>query len=50
VAADTLVEAADTVNANAQMARELARGLHPIEIRIGTAFCLEGTLLAHTGF
>ena len=32
VAADTLVEAADTVNANAQMARELARGLHPIEI------------------
>ena len=32
VAADSLVEAADTVNANAQMARELARGLHPIEI------------------
>ena len=32
VAADSLAEAADTVNANAQMARELARGLHPIEI------------------
>jgi len=32
VAADTLVEAADIVNANALMARELARGLHPIEI------------------
>ena len=30
VAADSLVEAADTVNANAQMARELARGLHPM--------------------
>jgi signal transduction histidine kinase len=32
VAADSLVEAADTVNANAEMARELARGLHPIEV------------------
>lgn len=32
VAADSLVEAADTVNANAEMARELARGLHPMEI------------------
>ena len=32
VAADSLVEAADTVNANAQMAHDLARGLHPIEI------------------
>jgi PAS domain S-box-containing protein len=32
VAADSLAEAADTVNANAQMARDLARGLHPIEI------------------
>ena len=32
VAADSLVEAADTVNANAEMARELAHGLHPIEI------------------
>jgi signal transduction histidine kinase len=32
VAADSLIEAADTVNANAQMARDLARGLHPIEI------------------
>jgi signal transduction histidine kinase len=32
VAADSLVEAADTVNANALMARELARELHPIEI------------------
>ena len=32
VAADSLAEAADTVNANAQMARHLARGMHPIEI------------------
>jgi PAS domain S-box-containing protein len=32
VAADSLFEAAETVNANAQMARDLARGLHPIEI------------------
>jgi PAS domain S-box-containing protein len=32
VAADSLVEAADRVNANAEMARDLARGLHPIEI------------------
>jgi signal transduction histidine kinase len=32
VAADSLVEAADTVNANAEMARDLARGLHPIDI------------------
>jgi PAS domain S-box-containing protein len=32
VAADSLMEAADTVNTNAQMARDLARGLHPIEI------------------
>jgi PAS domain S-box-containing protein len=32
VAADYLVEAADRVNANAQKARDLARGLHPIEM------------------
>ena len=32
VAADSLAEAADTVNANAQMARDSARGMHPIEI------------------
>ena len=32
MAADSLVEAADTVNANAEKARELARGLHPMEI------------------
>jgi len=31
-AADSLAEAAETVNANAETARDLARGLHPIEI------------------
>jgi len=32
VAADSLAEAAETVRANALMARQLARGLHPMEI------------------
>ena len=32
VAADTLAEAAEIVNANAGMARALARGLHPMEL------------------
>ena len=32
VAADSLAEAAETVGANALMARQLARGLHPMEI------------------
>ena len=32
VAADSLAEAAETVSANALMARQLARGLHPMEI------------------
>lgn len=32
VAADTLAEAAEIVNANAGMARDLARGLHPMEL------------------
>jgi PAS domain S-box-containing protein len=31
-AADSLAEAAETVSANAQMARDLARGLHPMDI------------------
>jgi PAS domain S-box-containing protein len=31
-AADSLAEAAETVRANAQMARDLARGLHPMNI------------------
>ncbi len=32
VAADSLTEAAETVNANAGLARDLARGLHPMEL------------------
>lgn len=31
-AADSLAEAAETLSANAQMARDLARGLHPMDI------------------
>jgi signal transduction histidine kinase len=31
-AGDSLAEAAETVSANAQMARDLARGLHPMDI------------------
>jgi PAS domain S-box-containing protein len=31
-AADSLTEAAETLSANAQMARDLARGLHPMDI------------------
>jgi two-component system sensor histidine kinase UhpB len=34
VAADTLAEAAEIVNANAGMARDLARGLHPMELGV----------------